>query len=98
MKTQPTALRLADALDADATNGDMGRKPDSKCHKRQASTELRRLHEVLQSIGVIAHCGGLAGMSEGEALIAIRKISSPYWNKNSSIAQNRAAIAKGENT
>ena len=30
MKTQLKALRLADALDADATNGDMGRKPDPR--------------------------------------------------------------------
>ena len=42
---QPEALRLAETLDVDATNSDMGRKPDQKCHKRQAATELRRLHE-----------------------------------------------------
>ncbi len=43
---QPKALRLAETLDVDATNGDMGRKPDQKCHKRQAAAELRRLHDV----------------------------------------------------
>ena len=48
--TQPNALRLADALDANATNGDMGRKPDPRCHKRQAAAELRRLHEVNQEL------------------------------------------------
>ena len=42
--TQPEALRLAERLDADATSGDMGRKPDPKCHKRKAAAELRRLH------------------------------------------------------
>lgn len=47
MNKQTEALRLADALDADATNGDMGRKPDPKCHKRQAAAELRRLHQAL---------------------------------------------------
>lgn len=46
MSKQPEALRLADALDANATNGDMGRKPDPKCHKRQAAAELRCLYEV----------------------------------------------------
>jgi len=45
---QPEALRLAEALDVDATNGDMGRKPDQKCHKRQAAAELRRLYELAQ--------------------------------------------------
>jgi hypothetical protein len=45
---QPEALRLAEALDVDATNGDMGRKPDQKCHKRQAAAELRRLFELAQ--------------------------------------------------
>ena len=43
---QPEALRLAETLDVDAANGDMGRKPDQKCHKRQAAAELRRLHSV----------------------------------------------------
>jgi hypothetical protein len=43
---QPEALRLAETLDVDATNGDMGRKPDQKCHKRQAAAELRRLYSV----------------------------------------------------
>ena len=43
---QPEALRLAETLDVDATNGDMGRKPDQKCHKRQAAAELRRLNSV----------------------------------------------------
>lgn len=47
MNKQTEALRLADALDADATNGDMGRKPDPKCYKRQAAIELRRLHQAL---------------------------------------------------
>jgi hypothetical protein len=50
MITQPEALRLADALDADATNGDMGRKPDPKCHKRQAAAELRRLVSFNQQL------------------------------------------------
>jgi hypothetical protein len=44
MNKQPEALLLANRLDADATNGDMGRKPDSKCHKRKAAAELRRLY------------------------------------------------------
>ena len=48
--TQPETLRLADVLDANATNGDMGRKPDPRCHKRQAAAELRRLHEVNQEL------------------------------------------------
>ena len=50
MTKQPEALRFADALEADATNGDMGRKPDPKCHKRKAAAELRHLHEVNQAL------------------------------------------------
>jgi len=46
MSKQPEALRLADNLCYMADNGDMGRKPDPKCSKRQAAAELRRLHEV----------------------------------------------------
>ncbi len=84
MTTQPTAMRLADWL----ING----QPYNAAP--EAAAELIRLHEVLQSISVIAHCGGLTGMSEGDALTEIRKISLPYWNKDSSIEQDRAAIAK----
>jgi hypothetical protein len=43
MNTQTEALLLAETLEADATSGDMGRKPDPKCHKRKAAAELRRL-------------------------------------------------------
>ena len=48
MSTQPATLRLADQLDADATINDMGRKPNPKCHKRQAAAELRRLDAELE--------------------------------------------------
>ena len=47
---QPEALRLAAALDSDATNGDMGRKPDPKCKKRKAAEELRRQHQEIQEL------------------------------------------------
>jgi tyrosyl-tRNA synthetase len=50
MNTKPEALRLAETLDVDATNGDMGRKPDQKCHKRQAAAELRRLHNEVTDL------------------------------------------------
>ena len=50
MTTQTEAERLADALDVDATNGDMGRKPDQKCHKRKAAAELRRLVSFNQQL------------------------------------------------
>jgi hypothetical protein len=48
--TQPEALRLADKLCNMADDGDMGRKPDPKCSKRQAAAELRRLHAVNQEL------------------------------------------------
>lgn len=45
MNKQPEAYRLAEWLEYDATNGDMGRKPDPKCNKRKAAAELRRLSQ-----------------------------------------------------
>jgi hypothetical protein len=33
-----------------ADDGDMGRKPNPKCSKRQAAAELRRLHAVNQEL------------------------------------------------
>ena len=46
-EAQPEALRLADRLDCDASDSDMGRKPVA-CTRRKAAAELRRLHAELQ--------------------------------------------------
>jgi hypothetical protein len=50
MNTQTEALLLAETLEADATSGDMGRKPDPKCHKRKAAAELRRLQAEIERL------------------------------------------------
>jgi hypothetical protein len=50
MTTQPEALWLAHRLISMADDGDMGRKPNPKCSKRQAAAELRRLHAVNQEL------------------------------------------------
>jgi hypothetical protein len=50
MNEQPKALLLAETLEADATSGDMGRKPDPKCHKRKAAAELRRLQAEVERL------------------------------------------------
>ena len=82
---QPEALRLADALDADATNGDMGRKPDTKCHKRKAAAELRRLHEANQAMLEV-----LKEIVEmWDAFVPTDLTAEPHLKA-------RAAIAKGE--
>jgi hypothetical protein len=59
MTQQTKAQRLADQLDADATIGDMGRKPNPKCHKRKAAAELRWLehnNQVLMN-ALMKACG-----------------------------------------
>lgn len=54
------------------------------------------LLELLKGVAAIAHSGGLAGMSESEALAAIRKATLVHWDKTASDTQTRAAIAKAE--
>ena len=48
-QTQPDALRLANRLDADATDADMGRKAVTNT-RRKAAAELHRLHAKIQQL------------------------------------------------
>lgn len=36
---------------------------------------------TLKRIADLAHAGGLAMLTEAETLVAIRRLSLPYWNK-----------------
>jgi hypothetical protein len=81
--TQPEALWLAHRLISMADDGDMGRKPNPKCSKRQAAAKLRRLHEVNQEL--LAALEKLARLGNGEH----------YGNSDGNMIA-RAAIAKGE--
>jgi len=80
MTTQPEALWLAHRLISMADDGDMGRKPNPKCSKRQAAAELRRLHAVNQEL-----LAALKEMLDGENK-SFRELCE----------QAGAAIAKGE--
>ena len=81
MNDQPIALFIAGLIESD---------PNSKAHHDQAAAELRRMHEALTKAATIAHCGGLFGISEADALVEVRRITLPYWSKE------LAAIAKVE--
>ena len=35
---------------------------------------------TIKQIADIAHCGGLAGLTEADALTAIRRLSLKYWD------------------
>ncbi|AXF52954.1 MAG: hypothetical protein [Caudoviricetes sp.] len=48
-EAQPEALRLAERLDCDASDADMGRKPIA-CTRRRAAAELRRQHAEIQQL------------------------------------------------
>lgn len=77
MSEQPEALRLADGLQKK-----WWRWTDNSTDELKASAELRRLHALCEEIAEIAHNGGLVGMSESDALRAIRKITLPYWRQS----------------
>lgn len=51
---------------------------------------------LLESVAEVAHCGGLVGMSEADALILIRKLTLHHWRKERTREQARAAIAQAE--
>jgi hypothetical protein len=97
---QPEALRLAEALDVDATNGDMGRKPDQKCHKRQAAAELRRLYELAQEQHTEKYGLRLEVRNLVEALQRLRKMCTPELSHQEALMCRviDAAIAKATTT
>jgi len=39
--------------------------------------------DCLNHIAELAHNGGLADLSEGDALTAIRRLTLPYWSRTS---------------
>lgn len=53
-----------------------------------------RLLEDLEGIAMVAHCGGLDGMSQDDALIAIRRSTVSYWDKSATREQTVAVIAR----
>jgi hypothetical protein len=42
---------------------------------------------TLKQIADLAHSGGLAGLSQAEALVAICRLTLPYWDKARPINQ-----------
>lgn len=66
------------------------------------SLEAQRdaLLDALHHTAAIAHNGGLQGMNEWQALVAVRKLTLPYFVRSGSIAEThdrvRAAIKAAE--
>ena len=46
-----------------------------------------KLIGILKSIADIAHCGGLASLSEADAITAIRKLTLTHFKKGRSVHQ-----------
>ncbi len=77
MTPNDDALRLAAEVDEVAqTYPDMVEVSDC-IRKLVAENEAQAA--LLRQITLTAHCGGLASMSEAEALIAIRKLTLAHW-------------------
>lgn len=49
------------------------------------------LHTLLMHIGTIAHCGGYANLDEHQAMTAIRKLTTHYWDKSASATALRVS-------
>lgn len=46
----------------------------------------------LAEVAAVAHDGGLRGMSEADALISIRRLTLPHWNKAGSEIDRRERV------
>ena len=52
------------------------------------------LQSLIDKIADIAHCGGLTGLTQGEALIAIRKLTIGHWRKDRDEDQMKIDVRK----
>jgi hypothetical protein len=57
-----------------------------------AISEHERLCLLLEDIADVAHAGGIAGLTEHEALCAVRKLTLSHWNKNRNEKQMMKAV------
>lgn len=57
------------------------------------SSSAKALIEPLIHIANLAHSGGLAGMTESEALTAIRRLSMAYWDTAGGSVAHRNVLA-----
>lgn len=58
----------------------------------EAEERERALREALGHIAAIAHSGGLIGMSEADAMVAIRRLSLQAWDKGGAEEQLRKRV------
>ena len=58
------------------------------------SMEAEELQSLIDKIADIAHCGGLAVLTESDSLIAIRKLTITHWKKNRSPAQMKIDVQR----
>ncbi len=61
-------------------------------HAHEAAALLRQQAEALSAVARIAHSGGLSGMSEYDALNAIRRTTLPYWDTTETMALTIARL------
>ena len=52
----------------------------------------QELKARLAEAAAIANDGGLLGMSEADALVAIRRLTLPYWNKSGSEVERKRRL------
>jgi hypothetical protein len=48
---------------------------------RETGANMTTEENTLKQLADLAHCGGLAGLTEAEALTAIRRLTPTHWDK-----------------
>lgn len=61
-------------------SGTISAKRCQRCNAERKAKAVRVVpSDVLREVARIAHEGGIEGLGVGEALIAIRKLTLPFW-------------------
>lgn len=57
-----------------------------------AADEIERLCAILGNVADIAHSSGLVAASEGDALVAVRRLTLGYWDACGTEAEHRHRV------
>jgi hypothetical protein len=79
--------------------GRMWRGPRSQLPRRFAEVTAHQPEAgLLAQIADVAHCGGLADLSERDALITVRRLTLPHWNRSGGQDEMRQRVGSALRT
>lgn len=58
----------------------------------EAADEIERLRGILDKVALVVHFGGVAGLSEDDALVLVRRATMEFFDESMTLDRARAAL------